>query len=139
MMLLLLMQTGAFHNYTLRESTKQLPEIHADTHSQTVDGAWGLLEYEEDYRPQRRQELHKKTNKVNYSEPLGLTESEPPTKGHTWAGPRPPHTYAADVQLHLHAGLQQLEQGLSLNLLPAYGIGSPNWAALSGLSGRGCA
>ena len=33
---------------------------------------------------------------------------------------------------------QQLEMGLSLNLLPACGSHFPNWAALSGLSGRGC-
>ena len=33
----------------------------------------------------------------------------------------------------------QQQQGLSLNLMPVYGFSSPNWAALSGLSGRGCA
>ena len=30
-----------------------------------------------------------------------LSETEPPTKEHTWAGHRPPHT---DVQLGLHVG-----------------------------------
>ena len=34
----------------------------------------------------------------------------------------------AAVQLGFHAGPQQLEQGLSLNLLPACGSHSPNWA-----------
>jgi hypothetical protein len=34
-------------------------------------------------------------------------------KEHTWAGPRPPHTYIADVQLGLHVGPEQLEQGIS--------------------------
>ena len=34
---------------------------------------------------------------------------------------------------------QQREWGLSLNLLPACGSCSPNWAALSGLNGGGCA
>ena len=34
---------------------------------------------------------------------------------------------------------QQLDPGLSLSLLPACGFCSPNWAALSGLSGRGFA
>ena len=37
--------------------------------------------------------------------------SEPLTKEHTWAGPRPPHKYVADVQLGLHVGLEQLERG----------------------------
>jgi hypothetical protein len=43
------------------------------------------------------------------------------------------------MQLGLHVSPQQLEQGLSLSLLPAYGFNSPNWAALPDLSGRGCA
>jgi hypothetical protein len=38
------------------------------------------------------------------------------------AGPRPPHTYVADVQLGLHMDPEQLEQGLSLKLLPVHGI-----------------
>ena len=33
---------------------------------------------------------------------------------------------------------QQLKWRLSLNLLPTYGACSPSWAALSGLSRRGC-
>jgi hypothetical protein len=33
---------------------------------------------------------------------LGLSETEPSTKVHTWAGPRPPHMYVADMQLGLH-------------------------------------
>jgi hypothetical protein len=33
---------------------------------------------------------------------------------------------------------QQLEQELPLNLVFACGSLSPNWAALSGLSGKGC-
>ena len=33
---------------------------------------------------------------------MGLSEIEPPTKEHTWAKHRPPHTYVADVQLGLH-------------------------------------
>jgi hypothetical protein len=28
---------------------------------------------------------------------LGPSETEPPSKEHTQAGPRPPHTYVADV------------------------------------------
>jgi hypothetical protein len=42
---------------------------------------------------------------------LRLLESEPPSKEHTWAGPRPPSTYVADVQLGLHVGPEQLEKG----------------------------
>ena len=42
---------------------------------------------------------------------MGLSETEPPTKEHTQAGPRPPHTYVADVQLGLHVGPEQLERG----------------------------
>jgi hypothetical protein len=37
-------------------------------------------------------------------DPWGLPETEPPTKEQAWAGPGPPHTYVADVQLSLHAG-----------------------------------
>ena len=29
-------------------------------------------------------------------------KTEPSTKEHTQAGPRPPHTYVADIQLGLH-------------------------------------
>ena len=45
---------------------------------------------------------------------LELSETEPPTKEHTWAGPRLACTYVADVQLGLHVGPKQLEQGLSI-------------------------
>lgn len=37
-------------------------------------------------------------------DPWELPETEPPTKEHTWAGPRLPCTYVADVQLGLHVG-----------------------------------
>jgi hypothetical protein len=42
---------------------------------------------------------------------FGLSESEPPAKEHTQAGPRPPHSYVADVQLDCHVSPKQLEQG----------------------------
>jgi hypothetical protein len=51
---------------------------------------------------------------------------------------QPKPTYIADVQLGLHVGSKQLEQGLSQKLLPVYGICSSIWDALSGLSGRRC-
>jgi hypothetical protein len=53
------------------------------------------------------------------------------------AGPRHPSTYVTDVQIGLHVGPQQLEWWLSQKVLPARGICSSSWAALSGLSGRG--
>jgi hypothetical protein len=47
--------------------------------------------------------------------------------------------YVGDVQLGLHVCPEQQELGLSQKLLPAYGICSSSWAALSGLSERGYA
>jgi hypothetical protein len=70
--------------------------------------------------------------------PWGLSESQPPTKDHAQAGPRPPHTYVADVQLGLHVGPEQLELGLSQKLLPLSGVFSSSWTALSGLHRKGC-
>jgi hypothetical protein len=55
------------------------------------------------------------------------------------AGPRPPRTYIADVQLDLHVDCEQLEIGLSQKLLTVHGIRSSNWATLSGFGGRVCA
>jgi hypothetical protein len=81
-------------------------------------------------------ELYRKTNRVTYPGPLGLSETEPPTTEHTWTGPRPSCTYVADVQLGLHP--KQLECGLSQKLLPVCEICSIIWAVFYGLSGRGC-
>jgi hypothetical protein len=55
-------------------------------------------------------------------DPWGLSEIETPTKEHILAEPRPPHTYVADVQLGLHVGPKQIEQGLSQKLLPMHAI-----------------
>ena len=49
-----------------------------------------------------------------------------------------PRTYVANEQIGLHVGLKQPEQRLSQKLFPVSGTCS-SWAALSGLSGRGCA
>ena len=73
------------------------------------------------------------------TEPTNLDLWSSPTKEHTQAGPRPPRTYVADVQLDLHVGPEQLEQGLSQKLLLIREICSSSWATLSGLSGRGSA
>lgn len=35
-------------------------------------------------------------------DPWELSETEPPTKEHTQAGPRPPRSYVADMKLGLH-------------------------------------
>ena len=40
-----------------------------------------------------------------------LSETEPPTKVHTWVAPTPHCSYVADVQLDLHMGPEQLELG----------------------------
>ena len=45
------------------------------------------------------------------TEPTNLDLWSSPTKEHTQAGPRPPRTYVADVQLDLHVGPEQLELG----------------------------
>ena len=53
----------------------------------------------------------------------GLSETDPLSKEYTWAGTGPP--VLAYVQLCLQVFMwvpQQLEQGLSLKLLPACGI-----------------
>ena len=39
----------------------------------------------------------------------------------------PPRTYVTDVQLGLHVGPKQLEQGLSQKLLPVHVICSSSW------------
>jgi hypothetical protein len=49
----------------------------------------------------------------------------------------PSYTYVAYVQLGLHVGPKQLEQGLSYKLLPVCGVHSSNWAALFSLHRRG--
>jgi len=45
------------------------------------------------------------------TESIGLSETEPLTKEHTEAGPRPPCIYVADMELDLHASPEQMEQG----------------------------
>jgi hypothetical protein len=50
--------------------------------------------------------------------------------------PLPLLTYVADEQLRYYMGPKQLEQRLSLKLLPVCGICSSNSAVLSGLGGR---
>lgn len=68
-----------------------------------------------------------------------LLETEPLTKKHTWIGPRgPAHMKQICSLVFMHV-FQQFEQGPSRNLLCACGSHPLNWAALTRVSGRGCA
>jgi hypothetical protein len=44
-------------------------------------------------------------------DPWELSEIEPSSKEHTWAGPRSHSTYIADIQLSLHVGPLTTEEG----------------------------
>ena len=99
-----------------------------------------MEEYGEGLQAPKEIGIPQEDNQSQLTWTLGLSETEPPTKEHTQAELRPLHTNVADVQLGLHVGPKQLEQGLSQKLLPIRGIcssSSSSWAALSGLSGRG--
>ena len=52
-------------------------------------------------------------NRIEYPGSLRLSETEPLTKEHTWAGSRPLCMYEADVLLGHHVGPEQLDWGLS--------------------------
>jgi hypothetical protein len=69
----------------------------------------------------------------------GISETELPTKKHTGAESRPPHSYVLGLLVGPEQLEQRLSQRLSQKLMPVYGICSSSWAVLSGLSGRGCA
>lgn len=58
-----------------------------------------------------------------------------PTNGHTWTGPKPPHTDVTDVQLGLQVRPEQLEWVLSQKMLAVHWICS-SWVALFVFSGR---
>jgi hypothetical protein len=104
------LQTGAC--CPLRGSTQQLTQTDTDTHSQ-----W-WIETEDSYRRNGGRIVGPEGNRNSIGRPTESTnldpwgsESEPPTKEHTQAGPRSPHTYVADVQLDLLVGPEQLEWG----------------------------
>lgn len=59
-------------------------------------------EQEEGCGPGRGWKLHKKTNRVNQPGPLGPSETELPTKGHTHVRPRPPYSYVGEGQLSFY-------------------------------------
>jgi hypothetical protein len=70
----------------------------------------------------------------------GFTETEPPTKEHAWTEPRPTTHMLPMCSWVFMWVPQQLEWGLTQTwmLLPAFGNFPLCWAALSGLSRRGC-
>jgi hypothetical protein len=103
-----------------------------------VDGTWRLLwKNKKNCGPEGDRNSTGRSIESTKLDPGCSQSPEPPTREHAWAGPRPPHTYVVDVQLGLYVGPEQMEQGLSQNLLPVDGICSFSWAVLSGLSGRG--
>ena len=67
-----------------------------------------------------RNSIERLTDSTNL-DPWRLSETEPPIKEHTQAGPSLGAAYVACVQLRFHMGPQQLEQGLSPKLLPLFG------------------
>jgi hypothetical protein len=66
----------------------------------------------------------------------GLPETEPPTKECTWAGPSPPHIYSKHAAWFSCGSPKNWSRSCSLNLLPACGSHSPNWAIWSSLVGE---
>ena len=70
--------------------------------------------------------------------------AEPPTKEHTLAGPRPPCTCVADMQLGLNVGPKQLEQKLLpvceivllVRLLCLASVGEETFSLTENLSAR---
>ena len=100
--------------------------------------SWALIEEQKKgFQPEGdRNSTGRPTQSTNL-DPWRVSGTELPTKKHTWTGPRPPCSYVADVHLDLHTGPEQLEEGLSQNLLPIHGISFTSWATFSGLSGRG--
>jgi hypothetical protein len=67
---------------------------------------------------------------------LEISDPESLNKEQTWAGPRLPCNYVADVQLGLQLDPKQLEMGQSQKQLSICGIYSSRYPALSCLSGR---
>jgi hypothetical protein len=86
---LLCLQTGSWHNCPLRSSTQQLTKIDAETCSQTLDKSSGShVEPVWERIKGPGEDRNSRESSINL-DPWGLLETEPPTKEHTWAGPRP--------------------------------------------------
>ena len=112
-------------------------ERDAETHTQTLDGAGGVLQkLGESLRGLKRTGTPQEEQQSQLTWTLGGSQrlNHQPKSIQEWTALQP-DTYVADVQLGLHLS-PKLEQGLSQKLLPVCGICSSSWAALSGLSGR---
>jgi hypothetical protein len=70
-------------------------------------------------RPEETEEDRDFTGRPSELTYMVLPETEPPTKEHTWAGPRLPACMYQRCSSVFMWGLQQLEWMLSMNLLPA--------------------
>jgi hypothetical protein len=58
----------------MRGFTHSLMERDAETHTQTLNGGSGVLQKSwGDMGTRRGQEIHRKTNRVNYAEPLRVS------------------------------------------------------------------
>jgi hypothetical protein len=68
-----------------------------------------------------RNSIRRPTTSTNLDS-WGISESEPPTKDYTQAGPSPLGTYIADVKFALPMDPKLLEQGLSQKLIFVSGI-----------------
>ena len=112
---------------TMLSSERLHPAADPDRykHPQSTSGcSLGILMEEQE---ERLQALWRIETPWEYKESqltwtLGLSESEAQTKEHSQARPRPPCTYVASIQLSLHVGPEQLNQGLSQKLLIVHGI-----------------
>ena len=73
-------------NLALRGSPEQPMERYAETHTQILDEAHRVLwkSWEKDFKNQRGQGLHRKSNRINQPAPLGLPETETPMKAQAW-------------------------------------------------------
>jgi hypothetical protein len=74
-------------------------ETNAETYSQTIGGARGLLlkSWESIEAARGIKDTTRRPTESTNLGPEGLTETEPPTKEHAWAEPRPLNTDVADV------------------------------------------
>ena len=115
---------------TLRLYTEQLTETGADTHSQTMDGAfmeekWEILQ------------AQKKIGIPQEEEQCQVTWNLGAFRGWAYRGwTLDSLTYIPDVQIGLHVVPEHLECRLFYKLFPVHGICSFSWGAKSSLSGR---
>ena len=101
---------------------QQLTKTDTDTHSQTMNGAWRLIDlygkglWAKGYRHSPRRQT-KWTN----LQPWGSWSLNHQPKN-IRAEPRPSHKYLADVLFDLHVGHKQLDLDLPTKLLPVHGL-----------------